>query len=165
MELKEYQEKAFTTAIYPKDHLKNITYPVLGLCDEIAEVDEKFMHDADDEELLKEIGDVCWYIAAIASELDLNLENLDKDLLCRDTMSIYAGKIAGKTKKLIRDKEGIITNKYKDFVEENLINILCLVKSLIIQYDSTLSQVLQDNVDKLFSRKERGVLKGNGDNR
>lgn len=87
-----YQKAAYQTAIYPRKG-SNPYYPVLGLCGESGEVAEKMkkvMRDdneiitADKKELIcKELGDVLWYVAALATELNLSLEdvaqgNLDK---------------------------------------------------------------------------------------
>ena len=87
-----YQADARKTAIYP-DLGKNPYYPILGLCGESGEVAEKVkkvMRDDNGkfdanhiEEIKKELGDVLWYLANLASELNLTLEevaqsNLDK---------------------------------------------------------------------------------------
>ena len=91
MELNTYQKTALETAIYPLD--KEIIYPALGLCGEAGEVAEKIkkvLRDGgsfNDPETItaiaKELGDVLWYISAIASDLGLTLNkvawmNLDK---------------------------------------------------------------------------------------
>ncbi len=88
----EYQIRSRETAIYP-DKGKNFVYPTLGLSGEAGEVAgkiKKILRDKggviDDEtrqELSKELGDVLWYMANLATELDLDLgkvaqENLDK---------------------------------------------------------------------------------------
>jgi len=92
MEFKDYQKKARKTAIYPNID-KNYIYPTLGLVGEAGEIAnkvKKIMRDHDNElseemilDLGKEIGDVLWYIAALCSELDLDLNkvaqaNIDK---------------------------------------------------------------------------------------
>lgn len=92
MEFFDYQTKAQTTALYPNVG-SNIYYPALGLGGEVGEVlnkVKKIMRDNDgnvtDElrEVLKsELGDVMWYVAALASELKINLDdvaqsNIDK---------------------------------------------------------------------------------------
>ena len=92
MRFSVYQYKARRTAIYPNlGH--NLWYPALGLCGESGEVAEKIKKVYRDEngtltpvrraELEKELGDVLWYIANLASEAGLDLEdvaemNLDK---------------------------------------------------------------------------------------
>ncbi len=85
MNLSEYQEKALTTALYPNQG-SNPYYPALGLGGEVGEVlnkVKKIMRDHDGkltdeyrEILRKELGDVLWYVAALASELDLDLDEV-----------------------------------------------------------------------------------------
>ncbi len=84
MTLDEYQKQAMSTAIYPTD--KAIIYPALGLCGEAGEVAEKIkktIRDANavfDIERRKaialEIGDVLWYAAALARDIDINLDEI-----------------------------------------------------------------------------------------
>ena len=80
MKFKEYQDLAKTTAIYPEN--AKIFYPCLGLAGEIGEVCEKVKKNIrdgrvlDKEELKKEIGDVLWYMSALCSDLEINLEDV-----------------------------------------------------------------------------------------
>lgn len=84
MTFKEYQDKAVETAIYGAG--STIIYPALGLANEAGEVlgkIKKVLRDKEgvfDEESSKaigdEIGDVLWYMAALARDLDLSLENI-----------------------------------------------------------------------------------------
>lgn len=85
MEFNEYQEKSRKTALYPnKDN--NFIYPTLGLCGEAGEVAEKIKKVIRDEggkisaekkqELVKELGDVLWYVSQIATELGLSLDEI-----------------------------------------------------------------------------------------
>lgn len=76
-----YQRIAAETAIYPEEH--RILYPALGLAGEAGEVAnkvKKLVRDGpegrpDDwrEQIASEIGDVLWYCAALASDLNLTL--------------------------------------------------------------------------------------------
>ena len=85
MNFNEYQKKAFETAIYPNKG-NNIIYPTLGIGGETGEVLEKvkkILRDNNSKiseekkaELIKEIGDVLWYIAALTTELNSNLEDV-----------------------------------------------------------------------------------------
>lgn len=87
MTFNEYQEFATSTAIYP-DQGKNVVYPTLGLVGEAGEVAEKvkkLMRDAGGvptdafrEELIKEAGDVLWYLSQLARELGYDFESLAK---------------------------------------------------------------------------------------
>lgn len=81
MQLTEYQNQAVATAIYPPHYA--VIYPALKLSGEAGEVSEKVgkaLRDSDGkwdaEELAKELGDVLWYIAALASDLGYTLEEI-----------------------------------------------------------------------------------------
>ena len=81
MDIKEYQNRALKLAIY-KD---KIIYPSLGLCGESGEVAEKVKKALRDnngqfteetkQELIKEIGDVMWYVVAILNDIGSDLES------------------------------------------------------------------------------------------
>ena len=76
-----YQRSASKTAIYPYEH--RILYPALGLAGEAGEVankGKKLIRDGPDgrpkdwrEQISSEIGDVLWYCAALATDLNLTL--------------------------------------------------------------------------------------------
>lgn len=82
MDFRAYQDKATKTAIYPEEMA--VWYPALGLNGEAGEVAEKVkkvfrdkkgvFSFQDREEIGKELGDVLWYLAAIASDLGLSLD-------------------------------------------------------------------------------------------
>lgn len=93
MDINVYQKYAKQTAIYPNKHTGTdnaITYAVLGAAGEAGELAntwKKAMRDGDPtpikERLRYELGDVLWYIANLAAELGMTLEqvaqaNLDK---------------------------------------------------------------------------------------
>ena len=69
----EYQQQAKETAIYPASQA--MTYLALKLCGESGEVAEKIGKSIrdntrlDDADLVKELGDVLWYVAMLAEEL------------------------------------------------------------------------------------------------
>ncbi len=72
-----------------------------------------------------------------------------------------SGEIAEKVKKWLRgDKE-----LDKDALLSELGDPLWYITSLADDLGYTLQDVINRNFEKLTSRKERGVLKGNGDNR
>ena len=82
MKINEYQELAMTTLnkdLSKKDVLINA---VMGLCGESGEaidIVKKHLHqghELDKEKLIKELGDIAWYLAEAATALDLNLEDI-----------------------------------------------------------------------------------------
>jgi NTP pyrophosphatase (non-canonical NTP hydrolase) len=85
MTFQEYQDEARKTAIYPnKDN--NFVYPTLGLAGEAGEVAEKIkkvirdgngiVSEEKKVEITKELGDVMWYVANLAKELGISLEDV-----------------------------------------------------------------------------------------
>jgi NTP pyrophosphatase (non-canonical NTP hydrolase) len=103
VELSEYQRLSRRTAEYPREAW--LAYPALGLAGEAGEVAEhakKAIRDdggvvAEErrEKLAKELGDVLWYVAQIASELGLDLDeiaraNLEK-LISRQQRGVLSG--------------------------------------------------------------------------
>jgi len=89
MEVNEYQKQAMTT-LNPELNKKDVLInSVMGLCGESGEaidIVKKWLaqgHDLDKERLIKELGDIAWYLAEAATALDLPLEqifqaNIDK---------------------------------------------------------------------------------------
>ena len=84
VELSEYQRLSRRTAEYPREAW--LAYPALGLAGEAGEVAEhakKAIRDdggeVSDERraaMAKELGDVLWYVAQLASELGLDLDEI-----------------------------------------------------------------------------------------
>src|SRR3712207_4802652 len=85
MRLSDYQERSRATAVYPQAG-SNLLYPTLGLCGESGEVAEKIkrmvrdeggvLTDERREALSKEMGDVLWYLAQLATEARLDLDEI-----------------------------------------------------------------------------------------
>lgn len=71
-----------------------------------------------------------------------------------------AGEVLGKVKKKIRD--GVLD---KEATIKELGDVLWYLAILADDLHTNLSDVAQQNLDKLRSRQERGTLQGNGDNR
>jgi NTP pyrophosphatase (non-canonical NTP hydrolase) len=76
-----------------------------------------------------------------------------------------AGEVADKLKKVIRDNEGVLIDPVRDAVAKELGDTLWYLAALAFEMDYDLNEIAQINIDKLNSRKERGVLSGSGDNR
>ena len=76
-----------------------------------------------------------------------------------------AGEVAGKYAKAIRDEEGVISEKRKVAIVKELGDVLWFVAELATCLDVDLDVVAEMNLQKLASRKERGVIGGSGDER
>lgn len=85
MNFNEYQKQADSTAMYPnRGH--NYIFPVIGLAGETGEVAEKFkkvirdkngvIDDEAKKEIVKEMGDVLWYLSQICTELGVEFDGV-----------------------------------------------------------------------------------------
>ena len=76
-----------------------------------------------------------------------------------------AGEFAGKIKKIFRDKNGVISPDDRQALKGELGDVLWYLTQLCTELDLTLEEVAAANIEKLFSRLERGKISGEGDNR
>ena len=103
MNFNEYQQQAFSTAMYPQKGA-NPYYPALGLgeCGEVQGKVKKIMRDdggvITDEKrqaIKDELGDVMWYVAVLAIEMGLTLQDIAdsnvKKLLDRKNRGVITG--------------------------------------------------------------------------
>ena len=82
MKVNEYQELAMRTLNPELDKKDVLINSVMGLCGESGEavdIVKKHLfhgHPLDKEKLIKELGDVAWYLAEAATALDVPLEDI-----------------------------------------------------------------------------------------
>ena len=76
-----------------------------------------------------------------------------------------AGETADKIKKIIRDKEGKLSQEARAEVLKELGDVLWYLGSIARYLDAPLSEVAKMNLEKLESRKRRNLISGEGDNR
>lgn len=121
MNFKDYQKKASTTAVYPHPDIDEkytnyyfndelidagkivpIMYCALGLAGESGEVAEQVKKSwrnnmkVTDERRTKikdELGDVLWYAAQLATELDLNLDDIAENNIAKLAARKQEGKL------------------------------------------------------------------------
>ena len=74
-----------------------------------------------------------------------------------------AGEVAEKVKKMIRDNKSIEDCQI-DIMNE-LGDVLWYIATCANEFGLTLEEIAENNVLKLKSRSERGVIHGSGDNR
>jgi NTP pyrophosphatase (non-canonical NTP hydrolase) len=103
MTLNEYQQMAINTAIY--DDKYKVNYPILGLVGEAGELANKYKKVLRDhggimpedklKELRSELGDCAWYLATIARDLDITLEEVCAENLVKLESRMERNVIAG----------------------------------------------------------------------
>jgi NTP pyrophosphatase (non-canonical NTP hydrolase) len=86
----------------------------------------------------------CYLVPALAGEVG-------------ELSSIYA--------KAVRDNVGDLEDDDLENIKKELGDVLFMVTALADLYGVSIRSIAEQNVAKLLSRKERGTLSGNGDNR
>lgn len=160
-------------------------YVTLGLNGEIGELQEKMAarEDYTSEDVAKEIGDVFWYLSQVCMELNVpfgyllkvspeysstrKIVNDPENIRCLllITMSVWSGRVADIVKKLLRDSQGHLLPEKRMEIIVNLAKILRAVFSVCALEGITPEDAMDKNIDKLFSRMERGKIGGSGDDR
>lgn len=74
-----------------------------------------------------------------------------------------AGEVAGKIKKIFRDKAGQISPEDRQSLKSELGDVLWYLTQICTELDLTLEEIAAYNIEKLFDRQERGVIRGEGD--
>jgi NTP pyrophosphatase (non-canonical NTP hydrolase) len=177
VDFKTFQEESRRTATYPGLN-ESIEYPLMGLIGEMGELSEKFKKVLRDNNgamsqdridgIIGELGDLCWYLFQIYSELKIDLQNnytemsIDKNKLnstlsvlvaincCVSDIAIYC---LSSNKTLI----GELTN--------NANTLISLIKEVCRLCNVSIEEVMDYNIKKLQDRLKRGVIKGDGDKR
>ena len=166
--LDEYQLQADKTAVYPDQY--KIAYPALGVVEESREfLNSVFDSKGRDEvAVLKEAGDVFWYCSALSYDLGYTLSECFESETTRVTQpGEFLGvvsELAGHCKKILRGDDN------REAKSERVAAIISQVLEYVVEFIpghpcDAYRLVCETNIEKLFDRKERGVLKGSGDNR
>lgn len=166
MDLQTYQTESRKTAIYP-DIGSNLTYPVLGFIGEVGEFYLQAQSQPfDDFNRRKELGDICWYISQLHTELGLEMGWPKRSGVTPPNQFYFllasCSKLAETLKKLQRD----------GYSEEKELVLVSTVKQTLVglrfvldYYGYDIEMILHENIDKLRDRQQRNVLQGSGDDR
>jgi len=176
---KDYVEFTRTTAVYPKE--KELEYLIFGLADELGELKDKVKYvKHTTEDIVDELSDVCWYVGRLVDNRELtdeidSIKNFSIDRIVEradyfrsdqlemvDDAYKFLSELTGNLKKFIRDGNESKLEKADQNIKE-IVYFLMLSSTVLGGYN--LKNVLEINVAKLSDRKDRGVLKGDGDKR
>jgi NTP pyrophosphatase (non-canonical NTP hydrolase) len=80
-------------------------------------------------------------------------------------LSGEVGEVSEKVKKVFRDKNGEISQYDRYEITKELGDVLWYLAAISSDLGISLEEAAEKNIEKLFSRKERNVLQGSGDNR
>jgi NTP pyrophosphatase (non-canonical NTP hydrolase) len=190
VDLSEYQKKARSTAIYTDIENSRMIYPALGIIGECGEVSDKIkklirdnnwnMTDNRKSAIGKELGDCCWYLANICCETCLDLSMIYEmrgayiihkvRTLMLPQLVLHMNQHAIAVANALQEwyyKFGGRPNERDRFIEipDHLSHIISCVEEIGRRCDFTLEAICVANIENLTGRKERGTLKGNGDDR
>ena len=76
-----------------------------------------------------------------------------------------AGEVAEKIKKIVRNNNGKYDEDKKNEIKKELGDVLWYIQQLCTEFGLSMDHVAWTNISKLEDRKERNVIKGEGDNR
>lgn len=76
-----------------------------------------------------------------------------------------SGEVAEKVKKLQRNNNGVMSEDDRKELLKELGDVLWYLSAITYYLGGSLDDVAQKNLDKLFDRKKRDVIKSSGDNR
>lgn len=153
MKFKEYNKLTSQFNCYPKEDMKDAL--ILGIAEEVLEY-QITLWGEDPAESLKELGDIFWYCSEWVNnyipEEEISKVSLEINLLATSKELISCVK---------KFKRG-------DFSEEEQIQrVSSIVLRILSGVDTkdTCLLAMDENIKKLTDRKERNVIKGEGDNR
>ena len=91
----------------------------------------------------------------------------DADIIIYPALGMLseAGEVAGKIKKVLRDKNGNFDPVERQKIAEEVGDVLWYIAALCTDLDMGMETIAQRNLDKLNSRMARGVIAGSGDHR
>lgn len=161
--IENYKQLAMKTCL---PTAKNWLYAHFGLKSEVFELNAKLcggkaksIRDGADfnkakstKAIFDEYGDCYWFIALMCELTNSDFANVYKNKFATLKMAC----------KFARQKLGF----FKSIIYSvNLSRLILSLKKTHTENGFLIREILQCNVDKLYSRKQRGVLKGSGDNR
>lgn len=189
MNLSEYQKMARSTAIYLDIDNSRLLYPALGIvgeCGEVVEKIKKLLRDDNGEmkpdraaAIAKELGDCCWYLANICCDTGHDLDMI-YDMRNSSTihqihelelpqlvlqMSRYATEIAERLETWYYKYRGRPGEGSRFSLPDRMSLIITYIEEVANRCGFTLEDICLANIEKLANRKDRGTLKGEGDNR
>lgn len=190
MNLCEYQEKARSTEIYLEIKDSKMIYPALGIvgeCGEVAEKIKKLIRDdgwnmTEDRKtaIAKELGDCCWYLANICCDTGHSLSMVYK-MRGASTLHKIRGLIFPRLVLYMNRQAIIIATileewfyKYDCWPREierytklpnSMSHLITCIEEIAFRCDFTLEDICDINLEKLSVRKDKGTLRGEGDNR
>ncbi|MCP4365405.1 MAG: hypothetical protein GY800_08935 [Planctomycetes bacterium] len=164
--LADYQREAHKT-MFPQ--CENSFYLTMLMLEEVGELAGKFAKRKRGDDglngiqfnrlVLHELGDIAWGLVEYA-----HIFGIDLDGSCFH-MSEYQVMSKRNIDRQIIDLSSHVLDFIKSPVHDTLDNAIGSIACIANEYDISIQEVLAMNIKKLSSRKERGVIGGDGDER
>ncbi len=190
MNLREYQEKARSTAIYLDIDGSKMIYPAMGIMGECGEITNKIKKIIRDDNweikpdranaIAKELGDCCWYLANICCDTNHDLSMMHEmrgafifhqirglnwfQLVLHMNRHAIALATALENWYYKHDCRLNETGRYVE-IPNDLSHIITCIEEIAHRCNWTLEDICVANINNLSGRKRRGTLHGSGDNR
>jgi len=170
-----YERLSSAFAIYPGiGTMQGLAYVSLKLTGECAELQTA----SNPNDIVKEAGDVLWYLGALNRELGLEVRDIarmdaDCSTIGSDWYTIYhtipdpllaAATLGEMVGKAMRD-DGEVTTARLDSIQEQSLLIWVALCDTLTFHKCPMSECMLTNLEKLRDRSMRGTLGGSGDNR
>lgn len=167
----DYQEQAARTLIDGPDFEISdrdmmLIWSAIGLADEVGELQEVFVefryHGIHPSKLKDELGDVLWYLSAIYTKMELELNKVILSEIsirlflsaddAMDRLVIDSGKVCGIVKKGVFHQHGIVLSDLEFYLDR----CLWIVGWLCVRYGIDIGEVMAQNIEKLKVRYPDG---------
>lgn len=188
MDFNTYQEKAKETAQYPRtnesliDNHEELYYNALWSIDNIGNICNQLKKILRDDEgniteerrgLLDKLSNdavtSCSWLGQNIYKEENTHENLDfKNVgLFYTTLGLAGeiGELCGNIKKVMETPDNKINDEMKSHLRDEIGDILWYMGQVAEELDLKLDDVAERNLEKLFDRVDRDVIKGSGDDR
>lgn len=164
MNWKEYQAKAITTATHDTKE-KALACFLFGILGEWSELEDKINSGVKDDLIKKELGDYSWYVANYAYKLGItSIKPEYVSFMVYEPWKVIA-EFQEKNKKWYRDKNWQLDEEDMAVVNKYLSLLYGFFLEMCKARNYNPSDIYVMNIEKLFDRKARGVIKGSGDER
>ena len=158
MNWKEYlelSEKTLSTQFHCEEREQRLLHAVIGVLTEVEELLDNHIGDEQDStNRLEESGDVCWYLALIGREMNLDYPQLLVKTKNDDPMKLVLKIVKNTCKLLYMMKKKLYYNKP---IDENLFKTITTLVMLDVSdymntYDIDIEKSFDVNIDKLKAR-------------
>jgi NTP pyrophosphatase (non-canonical NTP hydrolase) len=174
-----YARKTNQAIAYAEGSGRTFGYLKDGLVEELCELDEVVTTSpANFENVMRETGDVFWYVAQTYDHFLGGVPELEQTVSVTPYGTIHTaqqslrsaihevGKISRQAAKAHRDDlTSGLSERRSRVVLEHLEQIYYHMVRFVRYHGFELQDVFDSNLEKLFDRRDRGVLQGEGDHR